>query len=89
MYRPHDRCEAHEEKSQLKTRIITQMSRRCSYPSIVTKGEGRSLINDNIHGRCRFLGRNQRVNRRSTKRKVRRGIKRKERSLIKDRVHNR
>jgi hypothetical protein len=55
------------------------MSRRYSYPIRAMKGERRSLISDRIHGRCRFLGRNQRVSRRSNKRK--------ERSLIKDRIH--
>ena len=41
-----------------KTRIITQMSRRCSYPVRATKRKEISLISDRIHGRCRFLGRN-------------------------------
>ncbi len=53
------------------------------------KGEGRSLISDRIQGWCKFLGRNQRVSRRSNRRKVRKGSRRKERSLIKDRIHSR
>jgi hypothetical protein len=65
------------------------MSRRCSYPVRATKGKGRSLISDRIYGRCKFLGRNWRVNRRSSKRKNMRGKRRKERSLIKDKVHSR